>query len=365
MSLINPLSISPAAKPQRRGASVDSIIFLTSLISDPQAVDSKLDTLRAITSRLSPNEALSADDQHQIDALQNELKDYLIKHDPIRSFTTATLEQTIASHFSGGAHQSVRKEFILIFSSIVVIYLLGVALSPASLPLLTHFLLAAPVMVALLYGAIAWLFLSSRQNFKTQIRNVYNYFCGGIIFGALGSMQFPLIFAFPQIAALPPFSYVGFVFPYFLMCLAFYLGTNLYARQLNLSQRLWSIPWVSGISLLIAVVLFSLPHSAQVTQPFFYELSLISVGVNAWLSLPASVLSFRVAKHVSSRYKQSMRFFGLGQVTQGLGCIGLTAILLINGPTPTVVVGIGAIPFVLSATLILISAYTFKLRSRT
>jgi len=364
MSVIHSVNTSPDATPLSEGATVDSITFLASLISDPQAVDSKLDTLRSITSRLVPGKVLPADDQARLDALQSELKDYLINHDSIRSFTPETLEQTIAGHF-GSRHRSPQKELALLFGAIIIMYLAGVVLSPANLPLFKHFLLASPVLVALLYGAIAWLFLSSRKNFKSEIKKVYNYFCGGIIFGALGSIQFPLIFAFPQVAALPPFRYVGFVLPYFFMCLAFYLGASFYARQLNIPQRLWSVPWTGGISLLIVGVLCVLPHSAQVTQPFFYDLSLLSVGANAWLSLAATVLSFKIVRSITSRYQRSMRFFALGQATQGLGCILLTTLLLINGPTPTLVVGIGAIPFVLSATLLLISAYTFKAKSQT
>jgi hypothetical protein len=364
MQETNPTTASSNARLASQSVSIDSVAFLASLISDPEAVDSKLDTLRSITSRLTPGEAPSAPDQAQLDALQNELKDYLISSDPVRSFTAATLEQTLANHFS--SHQrSVRKEFILILSSIVVMYVACVALTPASLALFKRFFLPAAVLVSMLYGAIAWLFLSSRQNFKAEIRNVYNYFCAGITLGALGSIQFPLIFAFPQIAAMPPFSYIGFVVPYFIMCIAFYLGANLYARQLNLSQRLWSVPWVSGISLFIAVVLISLPHSARVTHLFFYELSLVTIGINVWLSLAATVLSFKVARHVTPRYQRSMWLFGLGQAAQGVGCTGFTTLLLLSGPTPALGVGIGAIPYVLSATFLLLSAYTFKANSQS
>ncbi len=360
-SITTPSPMSTSSPVQ--GTTVDSIVFLASLISDPQAVDSKLDTLRSVTSHLAPGEAPSAHDLVQLNALQDELKDYLINHDPIRSFTVATLEQTLRNHFS--SHQrSVRKEFIIILSSVVVVYLACVALTPASLSLVKRFLLPAAVLVSMLYGAIAWFFLSSRQNFKTEIRNVYNYFCGGIALGAVGSIQFPLIFAFPQIAALPPFSYIGFVVPYLVMCIGFYLGANLYARQLNLSQRLWSVPWVSGVSLVIAILLISLPHSPRVTSLFFYDLSLVTIGIDIWLSIAATALSFSVARHMTSRYQRSMQLFGLGQAAQGLGCTGFTALLLVSGPTPALGIGIGAIPYAISATFLLVSAYTFKAKSQ-
>jgi uncharacterized membrane protein YiaA len=345
-------------------ASVDSIVFLASLVSDRHAVDSKLDTLRSITLRLPQGNKPSANDLSRLNELQEDLKDYLIHRDPIRSFTAATLDQTLADHFNSH-HRSTRKEFILILSSILAIYLICVALTPGSLALFKRFFLPAAVLVSMLYGAIAWLFLSSRQNFKTEIRNVYNSFCGGITLGAIGSIQFPLIFAFPHIAAIPAFSYIGFVVPYFIMCIAFYFGANLYARQLNLSQRLWSVPWVSAISLVIAILLISLPHSSRVNQVFFYDLSLVSIGIDVWLSLAATVLSFRVAKRITPRYQRSMWLFGLGQAAQGVGCIGFTTLVLVYGPTPALAVGIGAIPYILSATFLLFSAYSFKDRSQT
>jgi len=342
---------------------VDSVTFLASLISDPQAVDSKLDTLRTITARLAPGEAPAGQDLARLEVLQNELKDYLINHDPIRSFTAETLEQALSNHFSSRG-RSVRKEFVLLLSSIVAAYAVCVVLTPASLVLFKRFLLPLPVVVSLLYGAIAWLFLSSRQNFKTEIRNVYNYFCGGITLGAIGSVQFPLIFVFPTVAAMPIFSYIGFVVPYFIMCIAFYLGANLYVRQLNITQRLWSVPVVSGVGVLIAAILLSLPHSPRVTNVFFYDLSLVTIGIDVWLSVAATVLSIKVARRVTARYQQSMWLFGWGQAAQGVGCTGFTTLLLIKGPTPALLVGIGAIPYIVSATLLLISAYTFKSKSR-
>jgi len=348
----------------RLNASVDSIVFLASLVSDPHAVDSKLNVLRSITLRLSPEKTPSADDLSKLNVLQEDLKDYLIHHDPIRSFTAATLEQTIADHFNS-RHRSTRKEFILILSSILVIYLICVAVTPGSLALFKRFFLPAAVLVSMFYGAIAWLFLSSRQNFKTEIRKVYDYFCGGISLGAIGSIQFPLIFAFPRFAAIPAFSYIGFVVPYFIMCTAFYLGTNLYARQLNVSQRLLSVPWISAVGLVIAVVLLSLPHSPRVHEVFFYDLSLVTIGIDVWLSLAATILSFKVAKRITPRYQRSMRLFGLGQAAQGVGCIGFTTLVLVYGPTPALAVGIGAIPYLVSTVFLLFSAYSFKDRSQT
>lgn len=364
MSAINPTTSSPNANVTSRSATIDSIGFLASLISDPQAVDSKLDTLRTITSRLTPGQALSASDQAQLDALQRELEEYLINHDPIRSFTAETLEHVLANH-ANSRRNSTKKEFIILLSSITVIYLACVALTPASQALFKRFLLPAAVLVSMLYGAIAWLFLSSRQNFKTEIRNVYNYFCGGITLGAIGSIQFPLIFALPKIAAMPAFSYIGFVVPYFVMCIAFYLGANLYARQLNISRRFWSVPWVIGISVLVAAALLTLPHSPRVSHLFFYDLSLLTIGIDIWLSVATTVLSFKVAKRVTARYQKSMWLFGFGQAAQGVGCTGFTALLLVSGPTSAIGVGIGAIPYAISATLLLISAYTFKAKSQS
>jgi hypothetical protein len=67
---------------------VDRIVYLASLMSEPQRVDTILDKLRVITARSSK---LSDQDIKALKPIKNELEDYLVTKERIRSFTKASL----------------------------------------------------------------------------------------------------------------------------------------------------------------------------------------------------------------------------------------------------------------------------------
>ncbi|HKU18994.1 MAG TPA: hypothetical protein VJP80_07050 [Candidatus Saccharimonadales bacterium] len=77
---------------------IDSIIAVAGLASRPDAIDPMLDTMRVITSR-GDNAALTPSDKQQLVGTYNKLEAYLMRDDPLRTFTKQELRSQIAPAF--------------------------------------------------------------------------------------------------------------------------------------------------------------------------------------------------------------------------------------------------------------------------
>ena len=79
---------------------IERITYLASLVSNLQAVDSKLDTLRVITARVGAGNQISLgeSERSQLLVLENDLKNYLVTSDPVRSFTAEKLQRRLEKY---------------------------------------------------------------------------------------------------------------------------------------------------------------------------------------------------------------------------------------------------------------------------
>jgi hypothetical protein len=76
-------------------SSVDIIIFMASLASDPRNVDSQLDVLRAMTATSTNLQQLSSIEQTQLKDAYLAIENYLIVKEPVREYTAGTIRQYI------------------------------------------------------------------------------------------------------------------------------------------------------------------------------------------------------------------------------------------------------------------------------
>jgi hypothetical protein len=94
------------ANPTRK-TSVDVVISLAQLVSNPRAVDANLDKLRVITSRLAAGAAPSEIEQTQLADLCKMLEDYLVQKEQARTYTSEDLRQLIDIQFHGSVDEPV------------------------------------------------------------------------------------------------------------------------------------------------------------------------------------------------------------------------------------------------------------------
>lgn len=84
---------------QTASSTVDIVVFVASLASQPRNIDQFLDELRAITAKLPQNGQLSPAQEQQLTAVYRKLEDYLISQDPLRSFTRADIRELVQRRF--------------------------------------------------------------------------------------------------------------------------------------------------------------------------------------------------------------------------------------------------------------------------
>lgn len=83
--------------PNSKVSSIDIVTYAANLASSPQAIDPLLDRLRAVTSRIKPDEKLSQTDNLTLKKVYLDIEQYLIDEEPVREFSQESLRQTIAN----------------------------------------------------------------------------------------------------------------------------------------------------------------------------------------------------------------------------------------------------------------------------
>jgi hypothetical protein len=80
-------------------SSVDIIVYVMGLTSDPTKVDAMVDDMRVITARMGSDEKLTDHDQTTLLRVYKRLEDYLVQHEPLRSFDRQQVRQSVERHF--------------------------------------------------------------------------------------------------------------------------------------------------------------------------------------------------------------------------------------------------------------------------
>jgi len=339
---------------------VDRIIYLTSLVSDPVAVDPMLDTLREITAKMQPTDPLSSDEYTKLHTLESNLKYYLVNDDPVRSFSVASLDENLYKYFSTRAKGRLpaKKQLLLVIGITLVSYSIAVIAGGFSL---RGLLIMSPVGLTLLNFGIAWFFWSATKNYAQEIRTMYEYFSAGIIIRSIALVQFPVLLAIPSLRRLLFFHYVGFLPPFILMSIIFYYGMLLYAKRLKLSTRFMSVAAISIGSVLFTIVIFLASWDVIGQHALFFSISLLSFLLSAYISIPAGGLALTVARHITPRYARSMRLLALSQLLFSFGCICFATVLaVVAGPLTNLEIGLTALTFIPPEVLLLLSAYSAK-----
>ena len=83
----------------RTSLELDIVVYVASLASRPADIDVTLDTVRLITSRLRPGQALLPADKHALATVYQKLEKYLMHDDPLRTFSQEELRSGITKKF--------------------------------------------------------------------------------------------------------------------------------------------------------------------------------------------------------------------------------------------------------------------------
>ncbi|HSX07734.1 MAG TPA: hypothetical protein VLG11_02475 [Candidatus Saccharimonadales bacterium] len=285
---------------------INIIGYLASLVSDPHAIDSQLDTLRQVTARGS-SDTLSAPDRAKLMQLQAYLENYLITSDPLRQFTQESVNQRIKLAFGAGrSFVAFRLPLLIIWAAAALMCLLPFVLPLPGSGVIRPVLSITGGLTALNVGAAILLWMS-RRNFRMQLRAVYMPICLGFVIVSVSLIQVPIVLNIGTDVVLTWFRYVTASLPCLLGTMFIYIGIRRFCLLRGLARTYWlSLRRVIVVVLgaAIAVSLLLLPFGASPTIPTWMRLvSLLVLTSGTVLAAITILLTIRLRRTLGAAYQ--------------------------------------------------------------
>ncbi len=334
---------------------VNRITYLASLVSVREAIDAKLDILREITATWKPDQAFGEAERQKLRNLEGDLRSYLINKDPLRAFTSESLDERIRASEGKGRNRNLGKLF-LVFGLALAMYLL-IPL-PLSISREVRALVATPLFFTVLTAGTLWFYFSALRNFKPELRKVFAALAASIIVINIEFLQITLtqlmhldrypLFQFGTIPGLPLIDVA-----------LMYWALLIYAKLLRINTRPSKI--ILGAMLLGAVALAVMPYpvSADLTPYIKVAAPIVWVATLWWILV--AVMARKIMRTASAAYGKSVKWLGIYAVVIALSYLGG----IVTWSTSGVVVGedLNLLSLVLLAVpqaILLYSGYSFK-----
>lgn len=336
---------------------INRITYLASLASESKVIDPMLDSLRQVTARWNRSGPLEKADHTILVGLEDQLKEFLIKKDPLRSFTAEDLEDRIRLR-----ETSEPKFNSYVIALLVSFGIAGLAyLIPSSDLTLEHKNLIAACTQMLTSQLITmWLYLSNLNNFKKEFRQAFVYLSIGILplgvlFGQIGLVQ---ILGIEEAA---PFQYAGVSYFATLAFVIMYFGLRKYVSLLKIKTKVSSIAGILGVSAFVAAAMALIPHPSVPKSELFFDISLAAIMVAFIFALANAILIRKIMKLVSTAYRKPLLILYIYM----FACIFGTAVAggamyvlgELSGGNLTIVILLAAIP---QQLLLMYSGYQFE-----
>jgi len=294
---------------------IDCIVYLASLISEPRSVDSVLDKLRLITTQAAEP---SAQDEQVLRTIQQELEDYLLHKERLRSFTAQSLQTTVDQHLAVDNPAKAAKKTALkhIFITIGAAALITGACFISGL-IRGQIVLA--FFIFTLFTGLAFIFQSVKKNLVAQLRGSVNYLMAATIGTGLFALNFPVISQF-HLDDHPFFQHGGFLELAIPVYICYYIAFYLYAKQLDVAiPRAFRPLGVAITATVITAVAIAIPHPVHTPDEFYFDLALVGFAVSVYFSAVAAVLGFMTLPKTTAHYNKIMVFLSTSMVMQTLG----------------------------------------------
>lgn len=295
---------------------IDRIVYLASLVSEPQTVDTTLDKLRIITSQTSEP---TAQDVRTLQSIQTELEEFLTHKERLRTFTKTSLHANVERHFAAKDPQRDVKKSAL-----------GqIGLTIASCAALTGLLVAVGLMkgqvvlaflICTLFIGLAFIFQSIKKDLVAQLHGSVNYLMAATVGTGLFAIGFPIIAASSYLESHPLFQHGGFMAAALPVYGFYYLAFYLYAKQLKVAIPGLLRPTGVAISvLLLGFIGTILPHPVSVSNEMFFDLNLVGLGISVYFSAISAILGFMSVVKTTEIYSKNILFLSISMVLQTIG----------------------------------------------
>jgi hypothetical protein len=294
---------------------IDCIVYLASLISEPRSVDSVLDKLRLITTQSAEP---STQDAKVLQVVQQELEDYLLHRERLRSFNAQSLEATIDQFLAVNNPAKLAKTAALKHISITVgIAALITAVCFASGLMKGQIVLA--FFIFTLFTGLAFIFQSVKKNLVAQLQGSVSYLMAATIGTGLFALNFPVISQL-HLDSHPFFQHGGFLEAAIPVYACYYIAFYLYAKQLDVAIPRLLRPLGAVITaVVITVIAVVVPHPVHTPDELYFDLALVGFAVSVYFSAIAAVLGFMTLPKTTAQYNKIMVFLSTSMVMQTLG----------------------------------------------
>lgn len=340
---------------------VDRIVYTASLATRMSEIDQYLDKLRATTSQSTfSSETMTDQEYATLSGVQQQLEQYLVEREPLRSFTNESLQVQVEQHLAGNVEtkQGLLKVTIILVLALVAATLGGVLPGvPGSQQ--QQIILAGAVATCFLNLGASWLFLSALPAFKSQLRRAFGFICTGIVLFSVAILSEPLI----ELANLRANSDIVtiLVMPIvFLSALSMYVGVVRYARLIGVTSRLLKGRFLLLLLPIIPVAFLVHAHSAGGSGHMLILSLLLHIGVVA-LTVVAVILLFKILPRLADLYKPPARALLQAIITLMVGALTFASIVTNGGPRLTSPMATGLLVFLFATGSMLVRAgYIFN-----
>ena len=342
--------------------SIDRIVFLAGLASQRSAIDPILDRMREITANLPAGQELPNADQQELESVYTEIKDYLVRSDPLRSFTPESLEERVVGYLRSSAPE----RRVLNQAGMLVALDTGVAVLFTVLGWLSwreqfFFIGVLPTMITH-YAGIAWLFLSSLTTFRAELRRAYIWICAGIMGVGMGAVLWTPYSLLPRVYYMPVFQSGLAIWVIAVSCGLIYIGVRKIGLVLNVKSVAMYPVLVLAITVAASALIAFLPHG-QVADAAHLGQVAAGFAATSVVSISIGRLCFTMRRSLTTAYAQAMVWLGAGHICAAVVAVVAIVVLFATGLGPGIKLGLVGGSCGVASVLLFVAGYKFKLSS--
>lgn len=292
---------------------VDVVTYLASLVSQPDKIDSMLDTLRFITSAKRQGQPLLDEEKQSLQDLASQLQQYLIQKEPLRAFTQATLEQKLYEHFV--AERKIRRDRrgAITVVGLMIASMFATNLLPVGTKTTRFNLAIAVAIVVGLFGALIFLLLVALRSFSDATKKAFYLISAGAALEGVKIVLDPILMIYYH-SQVPWLGLWWLYFVHPLGYLLIYIGIRKLAEVLGVKNLLMN-RWFVVLASLGLGLAFWLPLS-QGPMPQASQFGLaVAAGVLLFAFRAAtSGLTFVMWRRAQEPYRTPIKWLFLSQI---------------------------------------------------
>jgi hypothetical protein len=341
----------------------DRIVYLSSLVSNPRGIDTYLDSLRSITAAERSDKAEVLDHvTGTLDHIEHEVTEYLLKAEPLRSFTPESLQQHVYERLE--APKLIRRlrwqtAGIVTLTIALVGFVVSLPFSTPSVRVDVGLVLG----IAVCYLGGLFLFLSALKHFSPEARKAYRWLSLGFAIGSV-SLLINAVLTLVYEAKTPWDRLWLLNIGVYAQYAALYVGCVKLANLQGIKSILTNGWVVSSISLLAGALLLIPPVGRQVEAVSGLVLPL--TGMALVLTVAADELMRKMWKAATPLYKAPNKALWLTFLVAALGWSVYVASQFLPQAIakPMGELKVSSLVFIVATVLLVWSAYRFNKLSR-